>query len=102
MEAYKTMRLQWALGSVVTGLLGLSGGCAAVPPCTPVESVAVPASQGFPAIAETPVPLPPVVPTESAATLALERKVKAQEKRIAELSSQLRLLKRIDLERNKP
>jgi hypothetical protein len=44
----------------------------------------------------------PVALTESLATLVLERKVKMQEKRVAELSSQLRLLKRIDLERNKP
>jgi hypothetical protein len=36
------------------------------------------------------------------AALALERKVKLQEKRIAELSTQLRLLKRIDLDRSKP
>ena len=46
--------------------------------------------------------LPPIASMESATTLALERKVKAQEKRIAELSSQPGLLKRIDLERNKP
>jgi hypothetical protein len=32
---------------------------------------------------------------------ALEQKVKAQEKRIAELSMQLKLLKRIDLEEGK-
>lgn len=96
------MKWPWALGSILMGLFGLSGGCATVPPCTPAEAVAVPASQGPPAIAESAVPLPPVASTESATTLALERKVKAQEKRIAELSSQLRLLKRIDHERNKP
>jgi hypothetical protein len=53
-------------------------------------------------IAEPAISLPQIAPTESAATLALERKVKSQEKRIAELSSQLRLLKRIDLARTKP
>jgi bacterioferritin (cytochrome b1) len=56
----------------------------------------------LPPTADPAVPLPPVASTESTATLALERRLKAQEKRIAELSSQLRLLKRIDLERNKP
>jgi hypothetical protein len=34
-------------------------------------------------------------------TAALEHKVKAQEKRIAELSMQLRMLKRIDLDGKK-
>jgi hypothetical protein len=96
------MKWQWALASVLSGLLALHGGCAAVPPCTPVETVVLPTSQAPPVIAEPAISPPPIAPTESAATLALERKVKSQEKRIAELSSQLRMLKRIDLERTKP
>jgi hypothetical protein len=50
------------------------------------------------------VPVSVLVTTTPAppSTLALERKVKLQEKRIAELTSQLRLLKRIDLDRSKP
>ena len=92
------MKWEWAWRSILSGLLGLSGGCAAVPPCTPAVSTA----EALPRTAEPAAPMPTVAATESALTLALERKVKAQEKRIAELSSQLRLLKRIDLERNKP
>jgi hypothetical protein len=67
-----------------------------------VETGALPASQELPTVAEPAISLPPVAPTDSAATLALKRKVHTQEKRIGELSSQLRLLKRIDLERTKP
>jgi hypothetical protein len=41
------------------------------------------------------------VQAASPANAALEQKVKAQEKRIAELSMQLKLLKRIDMEESK-
>ena len=65
--------------------------------CPPADIVPPP----VPGVSVTPseAPLPP--PSVQSATLALERKVKLQEKRIAELSSRLRLLKRIDLGRNK-
>ncbi|MGZ8423257.1 MAG: hypothetical protein ACXWV7_10010 [Nitrospira sp.] len=73
-----------------------------MPPCPPLETVGIPASQGPPTAREPAVSAPLAATAESPATLALGRKVKMQEKRIAELSSQLRLLKRIDLERMKP
>jgi hypothetical protein len=58
-------------------------GCTAIPPCPPSDNVAVP-SQSV---------------NQSSATL--QQKVKAQEKRISELSAQLNLLKRIDQDQQK-
>ncbi len=77
-------------------------GCAAVPAWPPADTVQVPSSHASATLSEAPheVPLPP--PSVPSASLALERKVRLQEKRIAELSTQLRLLKRIDLDRSKP
>lgn len=75
-------------GSSVVALIGgiFFAGCATPAPC--------PTPQANPALMSHPVP-----PTPSSS--ALEQKVKAQEKRIAELSMQLKLLKRIDLEEGK-
>ena len=80
---------RWRLkcASVLVGLTGISGGCGAGPPCVPPETIQVPAPQAIPSVA----------PSSS----VLEYKVKVQEKRIAELSMQLRMLKHIDLDRNK-
>jgi hypothetical protein len=61
-------------------------GCATPPPC--------PTPQADPAPMSHPV-------SSTSSSSALEQKVKAQEKRIAELSMQLKLLKRIDLEEGK-
>ena len=73
--------------SVVILLGGIFvGGCATPPPCS--------APQANPALMSQPV-------SAASPTSALEQKVKAQEKRIAELSTQLKLLKRIDLEETK-
>jgi hypothetical protein len=58
-------------------------GCTAIPPCPPPDSVAV-QSQSV---------------NQPSATL--QQKVKAQEKRISELSAQLNLLKRIDQDQQK-
>ena len=77
--------------SVVVVLMGgvlFSGGCATAPPCVIPQ-----AGDG------TVMPAPQAASSSSA---ALEHKVKAQEKRIAELSMQLKLLKRIELDRSKP
>lgn len=96
------MRWQWGSAFIVSGLLGLSAGCAAVPPCPPPDTVGLSASQSPPTPPEAAVSMHLAAPAGAPAILALERKVKMQEKRIAELSSQLRLLKRIDLEHTKP
>ncbi len=96
------MRWPVRAGYVLYGLMVMSGGCAAVPPC-PMPEAVQPVSSPIPQTTpEDTVSMPlttsPVPPNNP----ALERKVKLQEKRIAELSSQLRLLKHIDLDRNKP
>lgn len=67
--------------------VGVSWGCAGAPPCQTSETVALPATQAAPS----------VTPPSS----VLQQKVTAQEKRIAELSMQLNLLKRIDQDRKK-
>jgi hypothetical protein len=94
----------WQLSTlgVLIGWIGLSTGCAAVPTCPPADTVQLPAPQAPPTIPKAAHDEPLTPQSVPSATLALERKVKLQEKRIAELSSQLRLLKRIDLDRNKP
>lgn len=76
-------------GTSVVVLIGgiLCGGCASTPPCQGPES--------GPTVVSQPVQ------AASPANAALEQKVKAQEKRIAELSMQLKLLKRIDMEESK-
>ena len=84
---------------ILVGTLSLSGGCAAMPPCPlPAETMQLPPATAQPTVSEV---TPPLAQSMSPATLGLEHKVKMQEKRIAELSSQLRLLKRIDLDRSK-
>ena len=83
---------------VLLGLVGLSTGCASTTPCSPVETVQLPAPA---TIAEAAHDVPLTARSVPAVALVLERKVKLQEKRIAELSTQLRLLKRIDLDRTK-
>lgn len=93
------MRWHVSMRYVLCGVIGISGGCAAVPPCplpeaAPSVASTVPQTSSQEAVLVSP-PAPPSDP-------ALERKVKLQEKRIAELSFQLRLLKRIDLDRGKP
>ncbi len=89
---------RWPLSymCVLVGWIGISGGCAAVPPCPPAEIVQAPP----PATVQAPPPqaIPVVAPSSS----ALQQKMKVQEKRIAELSMQLKMLKRIDLDQNKP
>jgi hypothetical protein len=81
----------------------MTGGCAAVPPPCPLPEAAQSVSSPIPEtkpedMVSMPLTAAPVPPNNP----ALERKVRLQEKRIAELSSQLRLLKRIDLDRTKP
>jgi hypothetical protein len=78
---------RWS-GSSVVALIGgmFFAGCATPSPC--------PTPQADPA------PMSNAVSSTSSSS-ALEQKVKAQEKRIAELSMQLKLLKRIDLEEGK-
>jgi hypothetical protein len=73
--------------SILIVWIGMSWGCASAPPCPPAETIKSPDSQ----------------PTSQAGQTnsALEHKVKAQERRIAELSMQLRMLKRIDLDGKK-
>ena len=98
------MSMSWRLGVLAAFLswAALSSGCATAPTCPPADTVQLPAPEVPVTASEAlhEIPLSPLsVPS---ATLALERKVKMQEKRIAELSSQLRLLKRIDLDRSKP
>ncbi|MCC2644005.1 MAG: hypothetical protein K0S45_4418 [Nitrospira sp.] len=84
-------RWRWRCTCVVLGCTVISGGCATVPPCPPPETIVAPAPQAMPSPALSVAP----------STAALEHKVKAQEKRIAELSMQLRMLKRIDLDGKK-
>lgn len=74
-------------GSFLIVSIGVSWGCAAVPPCPAPENLPLPALQA------TPRPTPP--------TSVLQQKVNAQEKRISELSMQLKLLKRIDQDQQK-
>lgn len=64
-------------------MIALSWGCAANPPCSLPEEHANP------------------VASVDRSNTALQQKVKAQEKRISELSMQLDLLKRIDQDRQK-
>ncbi len=71
-------------GWLMTLIIGVSAGCAGGSPCPQPESLAQAA--------------PPAMPP---ATSALQQKVIAQEKRIGELTQQLRLLKRIDLDGRK-
>ena len=63
--------------SILIVWIGTTWGCAAVPPCSPAASSEVPT------------------------TVALQHKVKSQEKQIADLSMQLRMLKRIDFDDRK-
>lgn len=65
-------------GSGLIVLIAVSWGCVAVPPCSAPEDLTAPAS------------------SINQSSSALQQKVKAQEKRISELSMQLQLLKRID------
>ncbi len=65
-------------GSGMLVWIALSWGCAAVPPCSQPEGLTAPAS------------------SINLSSAALQQKVKAQEKRISELSTQLQMLKRID------
>ena len=77
--------------SVVVVLVGgmlFNGGCATAPPCAGPQSAST--------------SVLPSIPAVSSSSAALEQKVKVQEKRIADLSMQLKLLKRIDLDRSKP
>ena len=69
--------------SVLMVWIGVSWGCTAVPPCP------------------APGTLPSPAPSVSQSSSALQQKVKAQEKRITELSTQLNLLKRIDQDQQK-
>ena len=98
------MSMSWRLSvlAVFLSWAALSSGCATAPTCPPADIMQLPAPQDSITSSGAPheIPLPP--PSVPSATLALERKIKLQEKRIAELSSQLRLLKRIDLDRSKP
>jgi hypothetical protein len=64
-------------------MIALSWGCAATPPCSVPEEQAT--------------SLASIDPSNA----ALQQKVKAQEKRINELSMQLNLLKRIDQDRQR-
>jgi hypothetical protein len=98
------MTHSWRLSvpGVFLGLAALSTGCTTVPTCPPADIVQLPAPEVSASLPGTPHEMPLLPPSVPSATLALERKVKLQQKRIAELSSQLRLLKRIDLDRNKP
>ena len=63
--------------------MAVGWGCAAVPPCSAPENLPAPTS------------------SVSLSSSALQQKVKAQEKRISELSMQLNLLKRIDQDQQK-
>ncbi len=83
-------RTTWA--ALLTVWIGMSGGCAVAPSCPPPETIPGPAPQV----------ISPLAPSGALSATALVQKVKSQEKRIAELSLQLRLLKRIDLDRSKP
>ena len=76
-------------GPCVIVLLGgiFFGGCETTPPCSSTQTVPAQVSQPGSAA--------------SSSSAALEHKVKTQEKRIAELSMQLKLLKHIDLDESK-
>ena len=73
--------------SLVMLWVGLGSGCTAVPPCPTPDPVPVPAAQTSLSMGPT--------------NTALQQKVHAQEKRIRELSMQLKLLKRIDQDQQK-
>ena len=70
--------------SILIVWIGTTWGCAAVPLCPSADT--------------SPVPTPPAASSKVPTSAALEHKVKAQEQQIAELSMQLRMLKRIDLD----
>lgn len=90
--------MRWFLVCVFSGLLLCSSGCTAVPPCPVPGPAQLPASAVPPTVPES---TPSIASPMSPATLALEQKIKVQEKRIADLTTQLLLLKRIDLDRSK-
>lgn len=69
--------------SIFLVALGVTFGCTAAPPCQDPSTLPMPSSS-------------PVLSNS-----ALQQKVKAQEKRISELSTQLNLLKRIDQDQQK-
>lgn len=77
------MYRQWlGYGSLLILWVGIVSGCAGVPPCETLTGVETPAPQ--------------MMQSATLSNSALQQKVKAQEKRITELSMQLNLLKRID------
>ena len=98
------MSASWRLSvlAVFLSWTALSSGCATAPTCPPADTVQLPAPEVPVTTSDSPSGHPLPSPSVPSATLALERKVKMQERRIAELSSQLRLLKRIDMDRSKP
>lgn len=65
--------------------LGLASGCATLPPCSTPQTTA----------SET------TIPTPAQPTFALQQRVKEQDRRIAELTMQLNMLKHIDQSRMK-
>lgn len=74
-------RWSYSYRGTLIGYLLLSGGCAAVPSCPlPSDTVQLPAAAVQPMIPES-IP-PPFASPMTPATLALEHKVKLQEKRI--------------------
>ena len=73
----ETRRLQYAAILVFT----LGGGCTAVPPCSEPQQAAAPS-----AVQSVP---------------ALQQRIKAQDKRIEELTTQLEMLKQLDHSRMK-
>ena len=81
---------RWARIVVVVLMSGFlfSAGCTTAPPCPGPQAITAPVAPPAEAILSS--------------NAALEHKVKAQEKRIADLSMQLKLLKRIELDRSKP
>ena len=81
---------RWARIVVVVLMSGFlfSAACTTAPPCSSPQALTAPDS--------------PPAQAMLSSTAALEQKVKAQEKRIADLSMQLKLLKRIELDRSKP
>ena len=98
------MRKMWQRSflGVLIGCIGLTPGCATPPPCSPTEALPGSAPQAPARLSEAVQVVPQTPYLASSATAALERKVKMQERRIADLSTQLQLLKRIELDRRKP
>jgi hypothetical protein len=88
MESY-TVRRRWPSLLMIWG--GMTWGCAVAPSCPPSDAIPVSARQVS----------APLAFSGNFSTTALEQKVKSQEERIAELSLQLRMLKRIDLDGQK-